>query len=117
MFQGGAEEGSIEVGLEDSPSRRTENREDRKISRTEDRGRVLVTEDSSRVLGTEDRNRVVRTEDRTPPGSAVCSEHSYGTKRDSSPEPEAAPCHEVTVHWCCLIIRFSGFVGETISAL
>ena len=100
MLQGGAEEVSVEVGLEDSPSRRTENREDRRISRTEDRGRVLGTEDSSRVRGKEDRSGVLRTEDRTPPGSAVCSEHSYGTKRDSSPEPEAGPCHEVIGSWC-----------------
>ena len=30
----------------------------------------------------------LRQEEKTPPGSAVCSEHSYGTRRDSSPELE-----------------------------
>jgi len=39
-------------------------------------------------------------EERTPPGSAVCSEHSYGTRRDSSPELEdTSPArHEASDH-------------------
>jgi len=43
---------------------------------------------------------VGRQEDKTPPGSAVCSEHSYGTKRDSSPELDdsSPPCHEASDH-------------------
>jgi len=41
-----------------------------------------------------------RLEEKTPPGSAVCSEHSYGTKRDSSPELDdsSPPCHEASDH-------------------
>jgi len=40
-----------------------------------------------------------RQEEKTPPGSAVCSEHSYGTKRDSSPEiDDSPPCHEASDH-------------------
>ena len=43
---------------------------------------------------------VSRQEEKTPPGSAVCSEHSYGTKRDSSPELDdsSPPCHEASDH-------------------
>ena len=42
----------------------------------------------------------LRQEEKTPPGSAVCSEHSYGTKRDSSPELDdsSPPCHEASDH-------------------
>ena len=38
------------------------------------------------------------TPDGTPPGSAVHSEHSYGTKRDSSPEDEQRNSFEKTDH-------------------
>eukprot|EP00092_Neocalanus_flemingeri_P025653 GFUD01027814.1.p1 GENE.GFUD01027814.1~~GFUD01027814.1.p1 ORF type:complete len:540 (-),score=152.12 GFUD01027814.1:589-2208(-) len=41
---------------------------------------------------------VQETADGTPPGSAVHSEHSYGTKRDSSPEDEQRTSFEKTDH-------------------
>jgi len=54
------------------------------------------------VQGERSRRRVRREvqEERTPPGSSVCSEHSYGTKRDSSPEPDppSGSCREASDH-------------------
>lgn len=48
----------------------------------------------------EEETTIQKYDERTPPGSVVCSEHSYGTKRDSSPETEDRPSsrHEITDH-------------------